>query len=127
MNQTTTASSSLVETIGQLALSKKAENTLILDVREITSMTDYFVICSADTDIQVKAIADTIRRGTETKPWHAEGFEQLTWVLLDYVDVVVHIFQTSVRDFYQLERLWADAPKIELTDEPEEPLNPTTD
>ena len=82
----------------------------------MTSITDHFVICSADTDIQVKAITDSIRKGTDSKPWRIEGYEQLNWVLLDYVDVVVHIFKSSEREYYQLERLWADAQVTEYSD-----------
>ncbi len=127
MSSPTTDGAPLAESIGNLALSKKAENIIILDISKITSMTDYFVICSADTDIQVKAIADAIRRGTETKPWHVEGYEYLSWVLLDYVDVVVHVFKTETRDYYQLERLWADAPTIEIRDEPEKLSDPAAE
>ncbi len=125
MNSPVSASSELADMIAQLALSKKAENILILDVSQITSMTDYFIICSADTDIQVKAIADAIRKGTESKPWHVEGYQQLNWVLLDYVDAVIHIFKTDIRAYYELERLWADAPVRELKDEPEVLPDPT--
>ena len=82
----------------------------------MTSITDHFVICSAVTDIQVKAITDSIRKGTDSKPWRIEGYEQLNWVLLDYVDVVVHIFKSSEREYYQLERLWADAQLTEYSD-----------
>lgn len=109
----------LAELIGRLSLSKRAERVLSIDVRGLTSMTDFFVICSAETNIQVKAIADTIRKGTTAKPWHIEGYEKQQWILLDYVDVVVHVFLNSVRDFYLLEKLWADAPVNEITDEAE--------
>ncbi len=104
---------------GQLALSKKAENVQAIDVRELTSFTDYFIICSADTDIQVKAITDAVRKGTPNKPWKIEGYEQRYWVLLDYIDVVIHVFRTSEREYYSLEKLWADAPSWKITDEPE--------
>ena len=119
MNLPATASSELADTIARLAQSKKAEHILLLDISKITSMTDYFIICSADTDVQVKAIADAVRKGTESKPWHIEGYQQLNWVLLDYVDTVIHIFRTETRAYYELERLWADAPVRELKDEPE--------
>ena len=109
----------LAELIGELALSKKADNVLIVDVRGISGVTDFFVFASADTDVQVKAIADGIRRGTPHKPWHSEGENQARWVLLDYVDVVAHIMRTEERNYYNLEKLWADAPVRELTDEPE--------
>ena len=82
----------------------------------MTSITDHYVICSAVTDIQVKAITDSIRKGTDSKPWRIEGYEQLNWVLLDYVDVVVNIFKSSEREYYQLERLWADAQLTEYND-----------
>ncbi len=75
-------------------------------------MTDFFVVCSADSDKQVKAVADAVVDGLEeegVRIWHSEGVSQLRWVLLDYVDVVVHIFQRQVRGFYNLERLWGDA------------------
>lgn len=90
---------------------------ILIDVRELTSMTDFFVICSADTDIQVKAIADEIRRGTPHKPTHIEGYQQLRWVLLDYIDVVVHVMRTRDRNYYNIEKLWADAPLKEITDD----------
>lgn len=96
----------------QLALSKKAENIVVLDVRELTSVTDFFVICSGNSDTQIKAIADAIIEGLEkenVKIWHIEGYSGLRWVLLDYVDFVVHVFQEETRNFYGLERLWGDA------------------
>ncbi|MFQ6604756.1 MAG: ribosome silencing factor [Fidelibacterota bacterium] len=108
----------LAHLIGHLSLDKKADRVLVIDVRGISSLTDFFVICSADTDIQVKAIADGIRRGTPHKPLHTEGYEHLSWILLDYIDVVVHVFRTQERNYYDLEKLWADAPMEELSDEP---------
>lgn len=96
----------------KLALSKKAEDILVLDVRNVTTVTDYFVICSGNSDTQIKAIADAIIEGLEeenVKAWHIEGYSSLRWVLLDFVDIVVHIFQKETRDFYGLERLWGDA------------------
>jgi ribosome-associated protein len=93
-------------------LSKKAEDVLLLDLRKITTMADFFIICTGRSDVQVKAIADEVIEGArreKIKIYHAEGLETRTWVLLDFVDVVVHIFQPRVRDYYQLERLWGDA------------------
>ncbi len=107
----------LANGIATLALEKQAENIISLDVRDITTVTDYFIFCSADTDIQVKAITDNIRKGTEHKPWRMEGYEQLNWVLLDFVDVVVHIFRTMEREYYNLESLWSDATKKTFEDE----------
>tara|TARA_B110000438_G_scaffold22983_1_gene20942 strand:- start:1245 stop:1640 length:396 start_codon:yes stop_codon:yes gene_type:complete len=110
-------SSDLATQISNFALDKKAENVISINVMNLTSFTDQFVICSADTDIQVKAIADTIRKSTDHKPIRIEGYEQLNWVLLDYIDVIVHIFKTTERNYYNIEKLWADAPIIEYNDE----------
>ncbi len=110
MNDAAASQMLLADKIGVLASEKKADNILRLDVRELTSITDFFVICSADTDIQVKAICDGIRKGTNHKPFRVEGYQQLNWVLLDYIDVIVHIFRTSERNYYNLEKLWSDAP-----------------
>ena len=84
----------------------------ILKLQELSSVADYFVICSGDVDIHVKAIVDEIKRELkhEIKPWHIEGYQHLHWVLLDYVDFVVHVFHKETRDYYNIERLWADAP-----------------
>ena len=98
--------------IAQLALAKKAKDVVILDLRKITSMTDYFVVCTGDSEPQVKAIADEIMSGMELlgeKTWHVEGIQNLQWVLLDFVDVVVHVFHKDARTFYGLEKLWGDA------------------
>jgi ribosome-associated protein len=117
-------SNQLADIIGKLSLTKKAENVISIDVRKVSSSTDYFIICSAETGLQVQAIANAVRKGTPTKPWHIEGLENQNWVLLDYVDVVLHIFKTQARDFYSLEKLWADAPTVEITDEPQKHSQP---
>lgn len=93
---------------------KKANEVVSLDLTKIeNSVSKYFVICHADSDRQVEALADsvleTVREETGEKAWHKEGLEHATWVLLDYADVVVHIFQREYRDLYKLEELWADA------------------
>lgn len=83
-----------------------------MDLKKLETVADFFVVCSADSDTQVKAIANAIQIGTEEKgisPWHTEGLRALSWVVLDYVDVVVHVFHTEARSFYRLERLWSDA------------------
>jgi ribosome-associated protein len=98
--------------IAAFALTKKAKNVVLMDLRRISSVTDYFICCHGDSDVQVKAIADAIINGMKNqgqRPWHKEGLEVNNWVLLDYVDVVVHIFQRETRLFYGLERLWGDA------------------
>ena len=112
-------SNQLADIIGKLTLSKQAENVLSIDTRKVSSSADYFIICSAETGLQVQAIANAVRKGTPTKPWHIEGHEHQNWVLLDYVDVVLHVFKTQTREFYSLEKLWADAPTVEITDEPQ--------
>ena len=111
-------STQLADIIGKLTLTKKAENVLSFDVRKVSSSADYFIICSAETGIQVSAIVNAVRKGTPTKPWHIEGLNNQNWILLDYIDVVLHVFKTQTREFYSLEKLWADAPTVEITDEP---------
>jgi ribosome-associated protein len=104
----------------ELALTKKAENVITMELRGLTSTCDFFVIATGTSDVQVKAIADAIADGlTEVgeKSWHVEGYEGKRWILLDYVDVVVHVFDEETRDYYQLERLWGDAPIREFRDE----------
>lgn len=93
---------------------KKGENIISLNLSKInSSVCNYFVICEANSNIQVDAIAqsveETVRKNTGQKPYHSEGYENAEWILIDYVDVVVHVFQRSVRGFYRLEDLWADA------------------
>jgi ribosome-associated protein len=94
------------------ALSKKAKNPVLMDLRPLTSMTDYFIVCHGDSDLHVKAIANAILdnlRSEGHKPWHVEGITHLHWVLLDFVDVVVHVFDKEARDYYGIEGLWGDA------------------
>lgn len=108
----------LAREAADLALSKKAEDVVILDLHDLSTVTDFFVICSGSSDTHVKAIADAIEDGLEAKgvrKWHIEGYSHRKWVLLDYVDVVVHVFHHKTREFYLLERLWGDA-KIERVD-----------
>ena len=112
-------SAQLADRAAHLALEKKAHDIKILDLRKLTSAADYFVVCSADSETQVKAIADHITEtlGKEdSKPWHVEGLEGRRWVLLDCVDVVVHVFYTETRSFYALENLWGDAPVTHIDD-----------
>ena len=113
----TVSSRKLAENIAQFALDKKAENVVSLNVKKLTNITDEFVICSSDTNIQVKAIADSIRKNTDHKPIRIEGYEHLNWVLLDYIDVIVHVFKTSERNYYNIEKLWGDASIREFSDE----------
>lgn len=109
------------------ALTKKASDVVIMDLRKVTDMTDFFVVCSADSDVQVKAVADAIIDGTESvgeSTWHQEGFTQRQWVLLDYIDVVVHVFHKEARRFYALEKLWGDAKIETVEDVPEKKKAP---
>jgi ribosome-associated protein len=109
-------SKDLANKLANLTLTKKAYDVKILDLRKLTTITDFFIICSADSDTQVKAIADAVIEGSKKmgeRPWHKEGIQGLRWVLLDYVEVVVHIFLRDTRKFYGLENLWGDA---EITD-----------
>lgn len=112
-------SRTLAKKIAEFALSKKASNVLLMDLRKLTAPADFFVLCSADSDTQAKAIADAVRKGAEdigVSLWHSEGYRALSWVLLDYVDVVVHVFKKDVRRFYNLERLWGDGKLIPVAD-----------
>ena len=105
--------------IAKLILSKKGYNIKILDLRNLTPISDFFIIASADSHIQVKAIADEIDdklRDNGIKCYFKEGYDTANWILLDYFDVVVHIFQTESREFYNLEKLWGDA-KIEIIED----------
>ena len=95
----------------------KAIDLVILEVKNLSSFTDYFIICSGNSDRQVQAIAAHIEEklGKEgLRPLSIEGKREGRWVLLDYGDVVIHVFYQPVREFYDLERLWSDAPRIEL-------------
>jgi len=105
--------------IAEKIFSKKGYDVTLIDLKKVASFADYFIICSADSDVQVKAIADEVEKSLKDegiKCWHKEGYTALKWVLLDYVDVVVHIFQKESRLFYNLEKLWGDAPGETLTD-----------
>jgi ribosome-associated protein len=93
---------------------KKGSNILVMDMRGLNNaVTEIMVIASAESSTQVAAIADSVeeevRKELGENPWHTEGYQNALWVLLDYVNVVVHVFQPDVRDYYQLEKLWADA------------------
>jgi ribosome-associated protein len=105
----------LATTIADLAADKKAIDLVELDVAGILDYTDRFVICSGNTDRQTKAIADGIQEGLKKDhgiaPRRIEGLPEARWILMDYLDVVVHIFTPDARDFYRLEQLWGEAPK----------------
>ena len=103
-------------------LEKKGKNIICLDLAKIEgAVCDYFIICHADSTTQVGALAesveDTIRIEMGEKPWNSEGKTNATWILLDYANVVVHVFQREIREFYNLEELWADAKVREIESE----------
>jgi ribosome-associated protein len=112
---------SIVRDVALLALDKKGEDVVILDLREVSEATDFFVMVSGDTDVQVRAIADHVvdrlREREKIKPWHVEGRRYGNWILLDYVDFVVHVFEKGTREYYQLERLWGDAKVVNVSPE----------
>ncbi len=112
-------STAKVEAIRELVQERKALDVLVLDLRGLTLVADYFLLCSGRTPLQVRAIADAIRVGMDelrVGTRHTEGVSRGRWALLDYGDVVVHIFHQEDRDYYGLERLWGDAPEL---DDPE--------
>ncbi|HWQ27197.1 MAG TPA: ribosome silencing factor [Chlorobaculum sp.] len=113
----------LARRVAELSLEKKGEDVKILDLRGLTSVTDFFVIITADSERKAKAVSDHIvdeLKQEDERPMHIEGLDSLHWVLIDYVDVVVHIFQPDERRFYDLESLWSDAPVTRVV-EPEFP------
>lgn len=110
----------LAQSAARSALAKKASDLVLLDLRELAGVSDFFVIASGSSEVQVKAIADAVEEGLReehgAKPWHVEGRDGRRWVLLDFVDVVVHVFHERTREYYLLERLWGDAKRIEIVD-----------
>ena len=104
---------------------RKALDLVVIDLRGISDAADYFVLCSGTSEPHILSLTDDIvdlLRGQGHRPWHVEGRQSLRWVLVDFVDVVVHIFGREAREFYGLERLWGDAPATRLPDGWEEEL-----
>jgi ribosome-associated protein len=104
----------------RIAADKKAMDVVVLDMRDASSITDYFLICSGGSERQVQAIADAIDDQLAQSGMASlgvEGYREGRWILMDYGDVIVHVFSQETRDFYDLERLWANAPKIDLSRE----------
>lgn len=129
MRKRTQAATSIVRTAAEEAkalavamahagLDRKAEDVTVLDVRGLTSYADYFVLFTGNSDRQVQAIAEAVETKLRTelgeKPSGTEGYEGGHWVLLDYGDVIAHVFYREAREFYDLDGLWADAPKVEV-------------
>jgi ribosome-associated protein len=101
----------------RVALDKKAADLIVLDVQGVSSVTDYFLVCSGKSTTHVRTIIDAIRTELKTdgvRPLHAEGRPESGWVLLDYADVLVHVFLEDTRAYYALERLWGDAPSVPI-------------
>ena len=102
------------------SLKRKAKNLTILNVKEVSSFADYFIICSGTSDRQVQSIAASIRENLKEYgiiPLGIEGESLGKWVLMDYEDVIIHVFYKPIREFYDIERLWPDAPRMEVGDE----------
>jgi ribosome-associated protein len=110
----TAGSAALAERIAAIASDKKATDIRVLDLREVVGYTDYFVICSGNTERQTKAIHDAIHKELKDSqgalPRRVEGEREARWILMDYLDVVVHVFTPEARSFYRLEQLWGEAP-----------------
>ena len=102
-----------------MLLDGKANDVVILSLKGVTDMTDYFVIASGTSDTHVRSLGerlqDDLKKSDKLRPNHVEGLQQGRWVLLDYVDFVVHLFHPTLRNYYQLERLWGDAEEVKIT------------
>jgi ribosome-associated protein len=109
-----------IKTAIEAARDKKAVEVTVLDLRKTGAFTDYFVICTGANTRQVHAIADAVEHSLKEaggRPSHVEGYERAEWILLDYFDFIVHVFSSSARQFYGLDRLWGNATRIELPDD----------
>jgi len=109
----------LAREAARLTLTKRAEDVVILDLRGLQGVCDYFVLATGHSEVQVRAIADAVDEGMAAlgqKVWHTEGYEARRWILLDYVDVVVHVFHAKAREYYLLDKLWGDAGRELVTD-----------
>ena len=103
--------------LSRFALEKKAYDLVLMEVRDVSSIADYFLICSGRSDRQVQSIAQGIEENLRKNgilPLSIEGLGRGQWVLMDFADVIVHVFYQPIREFYDLERLWAHAPRVEL-------------
>lgn len=111
----------LAATIAAYAADRKASDIIALDLRGVAGYTDFFVVCSGNSDRQAKAIHDSIHQGMKKHvgvlPRRVEGVTESRWILMDYLDVVVHVFTPETRDFYRLEALWGDVPRTDYDPE----------
>ena len=113
-------STELAEKIANLAWEKKGKEITILDLKGLTDISDYFVIVTGESELHLKAITEFIEQELKKqgiRPWHREGQQNLNWILLDYIEVVVHIFKPHIRNFYSLEKLWGDARILRLEED----------
>ncbi|HEY7394168.1 MAG TPA: ribosome silencing factor [Gemmatimonadaceae bacterium] len=116
-SSTASNSLALAQRAAQIALDTKAQDVVLLDLRGVSDMTDFFIIASGTSDTHARAIGEHVIEGMKKEgspAHHVEGLERGRWVLLDFVDFVVHVFHPTLRNFYQLERLWADAEQVPL-------------
>jgi len=113
------APKTLAKRIVKIAWSKKAEDIVLLDIKKISIMADYFLVCSAGSNVQARVVAEAIIDSLDASGIRCsvEGLEASRWILIDCYSVVVHIFLPEVREFYGLERLWGDAPREEFSDD----------
>lgn len=111
----------MLNVISEALLDKKAKSITLLDVSELTTLTEYFVICHGNSDVQIKAMADAVEFDVKEKlgerVWKKEGTDNRTWIILDYVNIVVHVMSEEKRDYYAIERMWNDAKITEITDD----------
>ena len=118
MNKKNIKPTKLIKKVSNLMLDKKAIDITLIDVSKITTLTDHFIICTSDSGPQTKAITNhivsNIHKKYNIKPVHSEGIESFEWVLLDYINIVVNIFNKEKREYYNIERLWGDADIIDI-------------
>lgn len=121
VRRTSAPTTALAATIVSALQSKKGQDVTVIDMRHVSGITDFFILCTGSSDLQIKALADAVRLDAKAAhqelPWHVEGYEERRWVVMDYVDVVAHIFDAERRTYYDLERLWADAPTERVADD----------
>lgn len=122
MSKETLGAKEMITAAANAAADKQASDLVVLEVYEILNITDYLLICSGKSERQTKAIADEVRttiRELGGRPLRAAGEDLGDWILIDYGDFVIHIFTEEKREYYQLERLWSDAPKLDIVEQTE--------
>ena len=115
-----TGSQNDAQRISELMLEKKAVDIIMIDVRKITTLTDFFVVCTSESEPQSRAITNHINQRMKEEgvhSWHIEGYEHLDWVLIDFVNIVVHIFSDKARKYFEFERLWTDGDIKEVNEQ----------